>query len=127
MGYAFDFSAVFDKEVYLRFYQDLLDDGASEKEVDEILLRSTRRPGKRLLDVSCRFGRHSNLLAGKGFRVTGVDTNPEFLKIARERASKEGLSLKYMEMDMRELPFEKEFDMVLSLSLHFFRLFPRCG
>lgn len=119
MGYAFDFSAVFDKDVYLRFYQNLLDEEASEKEVDEILLRTTRRPGKRILDVACGFGRHSNLLAGKGFRVTGVDTNPEFLKMARERASKEDVSPEYIEMDMRELPFEKEFDMALSLFTSF--------
>lgn len=119
MGNAFDFSAVFDKDVYLRFYQNLLDEEASEKEVDEILLRSTRWPDKRLLDVACGFERHSNLLAGKGFHVTGIDTNPEFLKIARERASKEGISPECMEMDMRELPFEKEFDMVLSLFTSF--------
>lgn len=119
MGYAFDFKDVFDKTIYLTFYRELLEEEKASKEVDEILLRTPRRTGSRLLDVACGFGRHSNILSGKGFRVTGIDTSRDFLEMAREAALNEKLQAEYIEMDMREISFEKEFDMAISLFTSF--------
>ena len=119
MGYAFDFHDVFDKKVYLTFYHELLDEEKASREVDEILDRTPRKRGVRLLDVACGFGRHSNVFARKGFRVTGIDTSREFLEMAREKALSQGLQAEFIEMDMRTLPFEKEFDMAVSLFTSF--------
>jgi 2-polyprenyl-3-methyl-5-hydroxy-6-metoxy-1,4-benzoquinol methylase len=38
----------------------------------------------RVLDIGCGFGRQSFLLAKEGFKITGVDTNPDFIDIANE-------------------------------------------
>ncbi|MBI3404399.1 MAG: methyltransferase domain-containing protein, partial [Acidobacteria bacterium] len=51
------------------------------------LLRRLRiRPGARVLDVPCGFGRHSVLLAKLDYRVTGVDIGREVLAEAARRA-----------------------------------------
>lgn len=119
MGYAFDFKDIFDKKVYLTFYRSLLEEDKASGEVDELLSKSPRRTGERLLDVACGFGRHSNILSRKGFRVTGIDTSRDFLEMARETARHEKLQTEFIEMDMRKLPFEKEFDMAICLFTSF--------
>jgi len=37
-----------------------------------------------VFDIGCGFGRQSFLLAKEGFKVTGIDTNPDFINIANE-------------------------------------------
>jgi SAM-dependent methyltransferase len=53
------------------------------------------------LDVACGRGRHSKLLAAKGFDVTGIDLAPASIAIAKEQ---EHDHLHFYEHDMR-LPF----------------------
>ncbi|HEY8895926.1 MAG TPA: class I SAM-dependent methyltransferase [Niastella sp.] len=55
----------------------------------------------RLLDVACGRGRHSRLLAAKGFDVTGIDLAPDSIAIAK---TLENSHLHFYEHDMR-LPF----------------------
>ena len=67
-------------------------------------------PGGRLLDVPCGDGRLAVELAGRGYRVTGVDISEDFLTAARERTGQSGLALEWRRSDMRDLPWDKEFD-----------------
>jgi len=69
----------------------------------------------RILDVGCGTGRHAIELAGRGYNITGVDLSPSQIKRAREKAQATGLSLRFEEMDARNLPFHKEFDLVIML------------
>ncbi|MBO9201110.1 MULTISPECIES: class I SAM-dependent methyltransferase [Niastella] len=55
----------------------------------------------KLLDVACGRGRHSKLLAAKGFDVTGIDLAPASIAIAQ---AQENGHLHFYEHDMR-LPF----------------------
>jgi SAM-dependent methyltransferase len=55
----------------------------------------------RLLDVACGRGRHSKLLAAKGFDVTGIDIAPASIAIAKQN---ENAHLHFYEHDMRQ-PF----------------------
>lgn len=73
------------------------------------------RPGARLLDVGTGPGRHAIELGRLGIQVVGVDTSPAFLEIARESASAEGVVVSFFEMDAANLPFEDEFDAVISI------------
>jgi 2-polyprenyl-3-methyl-5-hydroxy-6-metoxy-1,4-benzoquinol methylase len=45
----------------------------------------------RVLDFGCGFGRQAFLLAKEGFKITGVDTNPDFIDIANELFEKHSL------------------------------------
>jgi SAM-dependent methyltransferase len=53
-----------------------------------------------ILEVACGTGSHTEILASKGYRVTGVDLNGDMLRIARRKL---GGRAKFMVGDMREL------------------------
>jgi SAM-dependent methyltransferase len=64
----------------------------------------------RVLDVPCGDGRIALELAARGCRVTGVDISPEFLAAARASAVERGLDVEWWQSDMRDLPWQGEFD-----------------
>lgn len=72
-------------------------------------------PGMRLLDVGCGPGRHCVALAAKGVDVVGIDLSPDFIAIARDEAKSVGVSASFFEMDALQMPFEDEFDAVISI------------
>src|SRR2546427_478081 len=60
--------------------------------------------GAHLLDVPCGNGRLSFELAGRGFRVTGVDISEEFIEEARSEKNQSGpFELEFALGDMRHL------------------------
>ena len=74
---------------------------------------------KRILDLACGYGRHSNSLAKLGHRVTGVDIIQGFLDKARRDAGGINGNVRYLKGDMREIKFGEEFDAVLLLFTSF--------
>jgi SAM-dependent methyltransferase len=71
--------------------------------------------GARLLDVGCGPGRHSVPLAKAGLAVTGVDVSRRFLDIAAESARAAGVGASFFHVDARQMPFDDEFDAVISI------------
>jgi SAM-dependent methyltransferase len=71
--------------------------------------------GARLLDVGCGPGRHAVELARAGLAVIGVDVSATFLALAADSARRAGVSAAFFEVDARRLPFDDEFDAVLSI------------
>ena len=67
-------------------------------------------PGMRVLDVPCGDGRLALELAGRGCGVTGVDISPEFLAAAKVSADARGLDVEWRQSDMRDLPWDGEFE-----------------
>jgi SAM-dependent methyltransferase len=67
-------------------------------------------PGGRVLDVPCGGGRHALELAMRGFRVTGVDLTPRFLAHARAQAVPIQGAVMWEQREMRDLPWQEEFD-----------------
>ena len=67
-------------------------------------------PGARLLDVPCGNGRHSLELVARGYRTTGVDIAEEFIRDAQAHAAKSALQAEFLLGDMRNLPWQSEFD-----------------
>jgi SAM-dependent methyltransferase len=47
--------------------------------------------------------------------VVGVDLSPDFVALARAAADERGLDVRFEEMDVRDLPFDGEFDAVVCL------------
>ena len=72
-------------------------------------------PGARLLDVGCGPGRHAIELARRGLAVTGVDVSAVFLELAADRARAAGVAASFFEVDARQMPFDDEFDAVISI------------
>jgi SAM-dependent methyltransferase len=98
---------------YLGFYEEMLEE-RSDSEV-ELMLRLLELPdGAEILDAPCGHGRIANRLAARGFRVTGLDNNAKFIELARSRAAEQGVSVDYVEGDLRELPFEGRFDALIN-------------
>ncbi|MGA2530850.1 MAG: class I SAM-dependent methyltransferase [Acidimicrobiales bacterium] len=76
------------------------------------------KPG-RALDLACGEGRNSVWLAGKGWKVTGVDFSPVGLAKATRFASERGVEADWVEADVVEWqPPSAAFDLVLVMYLH---------
>jgi SAM-dependent methyltransferase len=65
-----------------------------------------------LLDVPCGGGRLAVEMAGRGYRVTGVDIAAPLLDAARRSAEEHQVTAAFtaVERDMRDLPWTAEFD-----------------
>lgn len=62
-------------------------------------------PRGRILDLCCGIGRHSILLAERGFQIVGVDLSPVLIDYAKEVANLRGLEdkVEFLEGDMRSI------------------------
>ena len=69
-------------------------------------------PGQRILDVACGGGRHSLAMARRGAIVTGIDLGPVAIATAQRHAKKAGLSIEFVQADIRRLEYEAVFDAV---------------
>ncbi len=67
------------------------------------------RKGQRVLDCPCGLGRIARELARLGLEVTGVDLMGSYIRRARRRAAHRGINMRFLQGDMRELPFKEEF------------------
>jgi 2-polyprenyl-3-methyl-5-hydroxy-6-metoxy-1,4-benzoquinol methylase len=85
------------------------------EQVDFIVEQLGLEPGARILDVACGHGRHSLELERRGFCVTGTDLSHRSIELARKAAEDEGLDAEFVELDMRKLEYEAEFDAAINL------------
>ncbi len=70
-----------------------------------------------VLDLGCGDGKVSALLAGRVRQgsVTGIDASPEMVALAcRYHAEKDTANLRFVQMDARELSFDRQFDVIFS-------------
>jgi SAM-dependent methyltransferase len=106
-------------DLYLRVYQPLEAPEQVRREVDFIVKALDLPAGAKVLDLCCGQGRHSLELARRGFQVVGVDLSEALLYAARKRAESEGLSVTFLQCDMREIDFADEFDAVINMFTSF--------
>ncbi|MBI4424953.1 MAG: class I SAM-dependent methyltransferase [Elusimicrobia bacterium] len=78
-------------------------------------LRRLLPRGSRVLDVACGAGRHSVGLARLGYDVTGADLSKPYLALARRRARRARVDVRFLRRDMRRLGLRGEFDAALNL------------
>lgn len=103
---------------YLALYDDYLAERTAS-EVDHLEKLLHLRPPARILDLPCGQGRHAIELARRGYDVTGVDLSAYLLDVARGRASRAGIAVRWLTGDMRE-PFQGEtFDLITNLYTSF--------
>src|SRR5262249_12669661 len=102
-------------EDYLRIYAHTLAPERTAQEVEGIVRLLALPPGSSILDLCCGHGRHSIPLAQRGYQVTGQDLSEFFLQRAQVDAQVEGVSVRWVRGDMREIPFANEFDAVINI------------
>jgi SAM-dependent methyltransferase len=69
---------------------------------------------RRVLDLGCGSGRHAVELGRRGLCVICLDLSTSLLRLARKRSLESGLQLPLVRSDMRNLPFRRGFDAVMS-------------
>jgi len=111
--------AHFEVEDYLHFYLANLTNERTIAEVNAIEQLLGLKQSVDILDLACGYGRHTNRLAARGQRMTGVDIGAGFLELARSQAEEMGVRVDYRQADMRTISFDQAFDVVLLLFTSF--------
>jgi SAM-dependent methyltransferase len=75
--------------------------------------------GNSILDLACGPGRHSVILAKKGYSVTGVDLSPFLLNMAKQRAEAAEVEIEWVHEDMRSFKRPKAFELCMSMFTSF--------
>lgn len=83
---------------------------SSGAEADELVKLLGVAPSASVLDLCCGVGRHSIALAHCGLAVTGVDRTRAFLDRAEVSARKDGVSVEWVQDDMRAFKRSNAFD-----------------
>ena len=84
----------------------------------DLLALLDAKPGERVLDVGCGTGQLTAEVAQSGTDVVGIDSSPEMIQSARANFR----HLRFELFDVASLPYEAEFDAVISnAALHWVR------
>lgn len=95
-------------------------DQRTATEVEGIINLLNLKPGDKILDMPCGYGRHSKALAKMGMKVTGVDINQKELNLAKQNSEDLALlNLKFEKEDMREFKRLEEFDAAINMFYSF--------
>lgn len=102
-------------EDYLRLYAPVLSPERTAQEVGGIIRLLGLPAGSKILDLCCGHGRHAIALAEQGYDVTGLDLSEVFLQRAAYEALERDVAARWVHGDMRDIPFENEFDAVINI------------
>ncbi|KEZ51092.1 MULTISPECIES: class I SAM-dependent DNA methyltransferase [Metabacillus] len=89
---------------FAEIYDELMKDVPYGQWTDFLHERMKRfgNGGSRILDLGCGTGEISIRLKQKGYAVTGMDISEEMLSVAYQKTAELGLSIQYLQHDMRE-------------------------
>jgi len=85
-------------------------------QVDFIIKALNLTGTEKILDLACGFGRHSLEFAKRGYSVVGIDLTKEYIDDAKKTAQELSLNCDFLNLDIREVAFKNEFDVVLNLA-----------
>ncbi|HMR90892.1 MAG TPA: methyltransferase domain-containing protein [Chitinophagaceae bacterium] len=94
----------------------------TDKEVAFLISYFDLKPGSRVLDFMCGYGRHALGLARQGVWVTAVDNLADYISEIEKTAAEEQLPVKAVQASVTEFIPESDFDLVICMgnSLNFF-------
>ena len=109
----------FENENFWNNYAPIMyDDGRWEEApavADYTVKIANLNKGDAVLDAGCGLGRISVELAVLGMNVTGVDIIQSELDAAKEMAEAEGVSINFVNADLRTFQTQKKFDCAISM------------
>ena len=88
----------------------------TENQVEFIIKTMGLTGRERILDLACGYGRHALSFARRGYAVVGVDYTGAYIEDAKANAATFGSNAEFILMDVRDVPFSGEFDVVLNLA-----------
>lgn len=109
---------LYNRQIYFDLYAEE-DTRLAVKQVDDLLKLLDVPPGASILDVCCGYGRHAIPLAGRGFRVTGIDLAQQQITEANTRAAQAGVEAAFILGNAREMSFAEPFDVSISVFVSF--------
>jgi SAM-dependent methyltransferase len=109
---------VFNRPTFPELYQRA-DLERAKTQIDQVLALLDLRPPARILEVCSGYGRHSVELAGRGFRVTGVDISEMQAQQGVRYAATADVRVGFVVGDARALPVLGPFDGAINMFLSF--------
>ena len=100
--------------LYAKILDKQFDEAATLRHVCVVKQALKLRKGQRVLDVPCGLGRLTIPLARMGMAMTGVDLMEAYVRRAARRAQRSGLDVRFIQSDMRDITFDREFDAALN-------------
>ena len=104
---------------YYRTYAPMGHFHRTEEEAEFIVQALGLEPGAAILDLGCGQGRHTVALARRGYQMTGLDLSALHLRLARRVAREAGADVRWHRADMRDIPWEREFDGAINMFTSF--------
>ncbi|TMI86438.1 MAG: class I SAM-dependent methyltransferase [Bacteroidetes bacterium] len=107
---------------YKEIWRSLIPDGLTKAEIDFLIDKGQLKPGDKVLDLMCGYGRHALALARNGIQVTAVDNLGAYVNEVREVSQRENLVVTCIEDDVIGYEPTGIFDLVICLgnNLSFF-------
>ena len=85
------------------------------KQLFSNLITKSNLKNKKVLEIGCGLGAHSQILAEKGAQLTAIDLAEKSIDTTKRRLKMKGLNADIIQADCENLPFEKEtFDYIWS-------------
>lgn len=115
-------------DAFAEFYDAIykpIKDYPAEADAVAGLVRKLHPAAKTILDVACGTGEHARLLAMRGFVVDGLDIDPAFVRLARQKHT----AGRFLEADMANFTLAQRYDVVICLfsSIGYLRTLDRVG
>ena len=102
---------------YVNFYSDaqrydLVMGAYASGDVLRFYRQQVARYGEPVLELACGSGRLTIPLAREGVNITGMDISEEMLQLAKVKASQTGVSIRFMQGDMRSFDLGEKFKFI---------------
>jgi len=108
---------------YKEIWRSIIPPSLTVKETDFMMQYFALKPGSRVLDLMCGYGRHAIALAEKGIEVTAIDNLADYIYEINNVAQKEQLPLRATQQNIVNFQVDGLFDLALCMgnSLNFFK------
>jgi SAM-dependent methyltransferase len=107
---------------YKEIWRSIVPPELTVKETDFMISYFNLKPGDKILDIMCGYGRHAIALAKKGMQSTAVDNLDEYVNDIKSAAKKDNLPVSAVKADILTYEAGDVFDLALCMgnSLCFF-------